>query len=211
MATPTTLDASTLERLRGALESLEGVTRAVLDPAAGAICLICDLDAEAAPLDPAVRTLLLAEGVDPAALTIEVVGRPGHGARRRVRFRGVERICRAPGQTSLQVTLEWQGRVYTGEATGEMTPAIEMRTAATAAIEAVMALLGPEAGLRLTGVKQVRAFDTELIITSIHRVGAVPQHFVGAVLAGENPLRSASISVLDALNRMMGNFLATTD
>jgi hypothetical protein len=31
------------------------------------------------------------------------------------------------------------------------------------------------------------------------------------VLAGENPLRSASISVLDALNRMMGNFLATTD
>jgi hypothetical protein len=193
------------------LEALDGVIYAVVDQGRSAIYLICEPDAEAEPLEPVVRNVLLEEGVDPAAVAIEIVMRPGRGVRRRVRFKSVERIPVGPGMVCIVATLEWQERQYVGQATGAAGPAIELRTAAAATLEAVCALLGSDAGFRLTGIKQTRAFDTELVITSVHRTAPPNQHFVGATIVGNDPLRSASVSVLHALNRMMGNFLATSD
>jgi hypothetical protein len=193
------------------LEALEGVIYAVVDQGRSAIYLICEPEAEAEPLEPAVRSVLLEEGVDPSAVAIEIVMRAGRGVRQRVRFKSVERDQAGPGLVEVAVTLEWQGRQYVGRATGESASAIELRTAAAATLEAVSALLGAENGFRLTGIKQIRAFDSELVITSVHRLTPPGQHFVGAAIVGSDPLRSASVSVLHALNRMMGNFLATSD
>lgn len=211
MAALSTLDAGACERLRLSLEALDGVDRAIIDQATDAICLICEPGAEAEPLNLTVWQTLVNQGLDPSAMTIEITSRSGRGARQRVRFIGVERITHEQGVFGVRVTLEWQGKQVTGEASGGTGPAIEQRTAALAAINAVEALLGEEVGLRLVGVKQVRAFDADLIVTSVYRSGPIPQRFVGAVLAPADPLHGASISVLHALNRLMGNFLATTD
>jgi hypothetical protein len=193
------------------LEALDGVIYSMIDQDRGAICLICEPDAEVEPLEPVVRNILLREGVDPAAVRIEIVVRPGRGGRQRVRFKSVVRIPQGPGMVSTVATLEWQGKQFVGQAAGDASAAIELRTAAAATLEAVSSLLGSEIGFRLTGIKQIRAFDTELVITSVHRTAAPVQHFVGAAIVGADPLRSASVSVLHALNRMLGNFLATSD
>lgn len=211
MAATTILTASVSERLCKMLEALEGVIYAVVDQGRSAVYLICEPEAETEPLEPVVRRVLLEEGIDPAAVAIEIVMRPGRGVRQRVRFRSVERVPAGPGSVEIAVTLEWQGRQYVGRALGESAHAIELRTAAAATLEAVGALLGTESSFRLTGIKQIRAFDTELVITSVHRSEPPLQHFVGAAIVGNDPLRSASVSVLHALNRMMGNFLATSD
>ncbi len=211
MAASAILTTDVSGRLRITLEALDGVIYAVVDQARSAIYLICEPDAEAEPLEPVVRNVLLEEGIDPAAVAIEIVVRPGRGVRQRVRFKGVERIPVGPGLVCIVATLEWQEKRFVGQATGDSGGAIELRTAAAATIEAVGALLGSEIGFRLTGIKQIRAFDTELIITSVQRTAPPLQHFVGAAIVGSDPLRSASVSVLHALNRMMGNFLATPD
>lgn len=211
MAASTILTTSVSERLHKMLEALEGVIYAVVDPGRSAIYLICEPEAETEPLEPVVRSILLEEGIDPSAVAMEIVMRPGRGVRQRVRFMSVERAPAGLGSVEILVTLEWQGRQYVGRATGEPAAAIELRTAAAATLDAVGSLLGAESGFRLTGIKQIRAFDTELIITSIHRSVPPMQHFVGAAIVGSDPLRSASVSVLHALNRMMGNFLATSD
>lgn len=193
------------------LEALEGVIYAVVDQGRSAIYLICEPEAEAEPLEPVIRSILLEEGIDPAAVAIEVVMRPGRGVRQRVRFKSVERVPAGIGLVEILATIEWQGRQYIGRAVGESAVAIELRTAAAATLDAVGQLLGTESDFRLTGIKQIRAFDTELVITSVHRSMPQMQHFVGAAIVGNDPLRSASVSVLHALNRMMGNFLATSD
>jgi hypothetical protein len=211
VAALSTLDAEALRRVRANLEALNGVVRVIMDESADALCVICDPEAEADPLDLAVRETLIAEGIDPTTLSIEIAVRPGRGTRQRVRFIGVERLGMDTGMLGVRVTLEWQGRRYTGEASGETGLVIEQRTAATAALQAIERLIGSEVGLRLIGVKQIRAFDTELVVSSIHRPGPPAQRFVGTVIATDDPLRGATLSVLHALNRMMGNFLATTD
>lgn len=206
------LTASVSERLRRELGSLDGIIGAVIDEGSASILLIYEPDAESAPLEPQMRDILLTSGVDPGSVRLEFIPRPGHGARRRVRFKCVERIPEGGGIVAIRVTLEWHDREIVGEVSGEATETIELRSAAAATIKAVEALLGSGVGLRLTGVKQTRAFDTELIITSVHRMAPPQQHYVGAaIVRGDDPLRSACLSILHALNRMMGNFLATSD
>jgi len=206
------LTASVSERLRRELGSLDGIIGAVIDEGSASILLVCEPDAESAPLEPQIREILLAAGVDPGSITLEFIPRPGHGVRRRVRFKGVERIPGAGGLVTIRVILEWHDREIVGEATGESTETIQMRSAAAATVKAVEVLIGSGAGLRLTGVKQTRAFDTDLIITSVHRMAPPQQHYVGAAIVREGDLlRSACLSILHALNRMMGNFLATSD
>jgi hypothetical protein len=211
VAVPPILTSDTRERLHERLDALDGVIHAIVDDERSTIFLLCEPKAETGPLEPAVREILLGEGIAPGAMAIEIMIQPGRGQRRRVRFESVERIPVAPGVVTIRATLEWQGRLYTGEATGETGMAIEIRTVAIATIEAVESILDSGVGLRLTGIKRMRAFDTELVITSVHRQEPPAQHYVGAVIVGPDPLRSVSASVLHALNRMMGNFLATSD
>lgn len=212
MAESGILTASVSERLRLELGSLDGIVGAVIDEGTASILLICEPYAESAPLEPQIRDILLASGVDPGSVMLEFIPRPGHGVRRRVRFKEIERVPAGAGIVTMRVTLEWHDREIVGEASGESTETIELRSAATATIKAVETLIGSGMGLRLTGVKQTRAFDTELIITSVHRMAPPQQHYVGAaIVRGGDQLRSACLSILHALNRMMGNFLATSD
>jgi hypothetical protein len=64
--------------------------------------------------------------------------------------------------------------------------------------------------LELIGVKAMRAFDANIVIVS---VGATregnPERLLGSYLAEQDPLRGAVIAVLNATNRVLGNFIAT--
>ncbi|HEX6941061.1 MAG TPA: hypothetical protein VF158_16710 [Longimicrobiales bacterium] len=211
MAALPTLDASACERLRERLEALDGVVRAVVDVGSDVVWLISQPAAEQQPLEAAASQVLRSAGVDTNATRVRVATHPDSGIRRRVRFERLERIFESSGALRVRVTLEWKGELFEGEAVGETGQAVELRTAAAAALEAVNAVLGEDRGLRLTGVKGLRAFDTEMVVVSLYRTGGEPQRFVGAVMAEPDPLHGAARAVLHALNRTIGNFLHTSD
>lgn len=61
------------------------------------------------------------------------------------------------------------------------------------------------AGLELLGVKQVRAFDSNLAVVSIGmRAGGSMLRLVGCYLASDDVNRGAAIAVLNATNRVVG-------
>ncbi len=211
MAALTTLDASACELLRARLEALDGVVRAIVDPEPAEVWLICRPSAEREPLEVAAAQVLRSVGVEVERTRIRIATHADSGLRRRVRFHRLERALESSGQMRVRVTLEWNDRLYTGEAAGETGQAIELRTAAMAAIDAIDEVLEGDKGFRLIGVKPVRAFDAEMVVVSIYRTGEPPQRFVGAVMADPDPLHGAARAVLHALNRTLGNFLATPD
>ena len=131
--------------------------------------------------------------------------------RRRVRFMGVRRSERENGQIGFTCTLEWQGREYIGDAAGERGFAYGLRTAAVATLRAVDEAVGEELGVRVIGVKPIHAFDSDLIVVSLVRDDNPPQKLVGAVVASSDPHTSVGLAVLNALNRVVGNILLTTD
>ncbi len=211
MAALPTLDASARELLRERLEALDGVVRAVVEEGADAIWLICEPRAERQPLEVSANRVLRSMGLDIAATRVRVATHADSGPRRRVRFQRLERAYQESGLLRVRVTLEWNGELHVGEAVGETGSAIELRTAAAAALDAIAAVLGEDKGLRLTGVKPLRAFDADMVVVSVYRTGGETQRFVGAVMAEPDGLHGAARAVLHALNRVVGNFLLTPD
>lgn len=210
MAALATLDASACELLRARLEALDGVVRAVVETGEDVIWLICEPGAEQQPLEVASEQVLRSLGVNARDARVYVATH-ADAVRRRVCFEKLERAYQDNGLLRVRVVLEWNDDRFAGEAVGETGPAIEQRTAALAALEAIKSVLGEDKGFRLTGVKPVRAFDADMIVVSIYRTGPEPQRFVGAVMADPDPLHGAARAVLHALNRMLGNFLLTSD
>lgn len=211
MAALSTLGADECEILRSRFEAMDGVTRASVDADALTVWLICEPDADRSALDDGSRNVLREFGLDPDGaelrFAVETTGSP----RQRIRFEGLERLSQETGASRVRVRLSWHGRAYTGEAMGEAGSAIEIRTAAAAALDALAEVVGEKGEFRLIGVKRFRAFDADMIVVSVHRRGEGVQRFVGAALASPDPLQGAVLAVLHALNRSLGNFLATTD
>lgn len=187
-------------QLRAELAALAGVENALVDDATGDIWLILRPDGESHHIEPKAREIA-------GTRTVHVAVRPERRDRQRVRFVEIRRRDLADQQAEISVVLEWAGREYTGTATGDSRGPLELRTAALASLDAVGAIVPGEIQLRLAGVKQVRAFDEDLIIVSLYRPGAEPRNLVGVVVTGSEPRRSAAVAVLNALNRLLGNYL----
>ena len=113
----------------------------------------------------------------------------------------------APGNVRMRVTLEWNGETKLGEATGESGELVEERTAAAASLNALEAVVGESLGIKLVGVKHVRAFDEELMVVALYRPGPPAQRLVGSVRIDKDPGRAAAVAVLDGLNRILGTHL----
>lgn len=195
------------------LMSLEGVLHAAIDARSGVdVWVVRDPNHAKGPIELAVRNQLAALGHDPASFEVRVTLPTTPGPRRRVRFEGVERVEDA-GRVSITVLLEWEGETYTGEAVGERGPAIELKTTAAAAIEALERLSDESLQARIIGVKAIHVFDSDLMVASLFRSTGTPQRLVGAVVVreGQDPLAAAAVAVMSALNRTLGNFLHTSD
>ncbi len=66
-----------------------------------------------------------------------------------------------------------------------------------------------ELAFELIGVKMVRAFDANLIIVSLSMRGnPAPTRLLGCYLAEGDIARGAATAVLNATNRVLGNFIA---
>lgn len=211
MAGLPTLDAKDSALLCERLEAIGGVVRAIVDAETDVIWLIAQPSTERHPLEAAAAEVMRSIGVDTSSIRLRVATDPDSGPRRRVRFEKIERTLQSSGMSRLRVTLEWMGRFYTGEAWGETGDAVELRTAAAATIAAVNSVLGGDKGFRLIGVKSLRAFDADMVVVSIQCADPEPRHYVGAVMADPDPLHGAARAVLHALNRVIGNFLLTSD
>ena len=209
MPTLGSLDAVDLRVLRGRLEEDDQIERAVLDEEQGSVWIITPPDVHEAEVRTRVLAILQEFGLSSEDTQLEFASMNATPLRRRVRFAGAERRELRDGRVQIDAALEWQGQRYKGTAEGESGALIELRTAGQAALQAVQDLTKDEMKLRLIGVKQLRAFDTELVVASLVRTEGEMQRFVGSVLATSDPARAACLAVLSALNRTLGNFLRT--
>jgi hypothetical protein len=193
--------------IREKLEAVPGVDRAVVE--GDCLWLICLPHSSSQLALEAASEILRSSGVDPETVSIEAAVRVEQRDRQRVRFEQIERTEEADMRVRVRVSLEWQGMRVQGDATGEKGSNIELRTAALAAVDAIERISEKPVGVRLAGVKQVRAFDAEITVVSLFQSGPEFQKYLGVVLVNDDPLRAAALAVLHALNRVLGNFLVT--
>ena len=115
------------------------------------------------------------------------------------------------GRCRARVGLTWKdSEQFSGENEGLGSQAGELRCSAQACVEALSQAVQGEMAFELLGVKAVRAFDAIVVIVSLSaRQESRASRLVGAYLAEADPPRGAALAVLNATNRILGNFFAT--
>lgn len=205
-----TIDPETRTTLETRLAELDGVMHASVDSRNGDLWVVRDPAYELGPIELAVRSRIASLGQDPAAINVRITLPAAAGPRRRVRFVGVERED-AHGRVGITVQLEWNDQVVAGTSIGDRGTALELRTTAQAAVDALEKLSQQPLDVRIIGIKPIHAFDSDLMVASLIRSDGIAQRLVGAVVVGGELLDAAALAVLSALNRTMGNFLHTAD
>lgn len=206
-AMPSAMDVEARDRLRAELEALEGVRRAVVDPDPLRIWLVCERTE--APTEMLVRSLLARAGLFAEDAEVHVAYLPAPEPRRRVRFVSARMATPRVGRARAEVELEWAGRSFTDAVEGETGSAMELRHAAQATLGALAGILDGRMEVTLVGIKSFRAFDTDVVVVLLRTDSVNP--LIGASLATTDPYRSASLAVLNATNRLLGNYLANGD
>jgi len=127
----------------------------------------------------------------------------------RLRFSNFSFERTRAGQVTCQVTLEFgPGEVISGRVAGQASPAGDTRLGAEAAIRALETFTDGAVTFELIGVKVVRAFDGNIVISSLIQHGDDgPERLLGCYLAEGDLARGAALSVLNATNRALGNFI----
>ena len=114
------------------------------------------------------------------------------------------------GRVTCQVTLEYgPGELVTGQVAGQASPAGDTRLGAEASIRALEAFTDGHIKFELIGVKVVRAFDANIVITSLIQHGdSGPDRLLGCYASPDGDLvRGAALSVLNATNRDLGSYI----
>jgi hypothetical protein len=133
----------------------------------------------------------------------------GTSKRERLGF-GSFTFTRSPaGRCVVQVELEYDGKRFVGRTEGQSSPIGDLRLGAEAAMQAVESFAAGGLGLELMGVKLVRAFDANVVIVSVTQRAARGTRLVGCYLADRDAVRGAALAVLNATNRVLGNYIAT--
>lgn len=193
------------EPVRAEFQALHGVRRVVIDAESGAALVICDSQARPS-LEGRVRDILVREGIPQDAVELIFTPATHRDVQRRVRFDGV-RLERPRANFSVAtVALEWKEQRYEGRSEGEGGAPQELRVCADATIDALHKVLEDEVAFQLVGVKAIRVFDDELVAVLLYSPQAADRRLVGVALA-DDPHRAASVAVLNATNRMLGNYL----
>lgn len=127
----------------------------------------------------------------------------------RLRF-GSFTFTRSPaGRCIVQVELDFNGKRFVGRTEGQSSPIGDLRLGAEAAMQAVESFAQGALGLELMGVKLVRAFDANVVIVSCTQRSARGTRLVGCYMADRDAVRGSALAVLNATNRVLGNYLAT--
>lgn len=115
------------------------------------------------------------------------------------------------GSCRARVQLSWiDGREFVGESEGVTSQAGELRCSAQAAVQALQRAVHDGVQLELLGVKAVRAFDATVVIVSLSVLSeGNAWRMVGSYLTETDPPRAAALAVLNATNRVLGNYVTT--
>lgn len=113
------------------------------------------------------------------------------------------------GRVTCMVTLQFgSDELSSGQVSGQASPAGDTRLGAEAAIRALEAFTDKAIRFELIGVKVVRAFDANVVITSLIQHGDEgPERLLGCYLADGDLVRGAALSVLNATNRVLSTFI----
>jgi hypothetical protein len=129
--------------------------------------------------------------------------------RERVKFADFSFVRTPAGHCSAEVTLEWDGALFTGKSSGQSSPLGDFRVAAEAALRALDDFTKGALQLELLGIKHLRAFDANLLIVSVStRENGQYTRLVGCYLAETDTRRGAAMAVLNATNRVLGNHIS---
>jgi hypothetical protein len=131
--------------------------------------------------------------------------------RERLRFNNFTFSRTPAGICTAEVELEWvDGVKVVGKAVGNSSPMGDLRIAAEAGLRALEAFAGGALTFELAGIKALRAFDANILIVAVGvRQAEVSKRLLGAYLAEREPIRGAVVAVLNATNRVLGNFVTT--
>ncbi len=113
-----------------------------------------------------------------------------------------------------EVALEWRAVEHRGKADAVGQGAVDLRVCAEATLNALHELLGGRVHFRLMGVKSVKAFDDSVAIVALsvqeHDAVGADHRLIGtASAAGQGLAQGVARAVLNATNRVLGNFLAS--
>lgn len=113
-----------------------------------------------------------------------------------------------------EVELEYQpGDSVVGRAEGVATSLGDIRLAAEATLRAIEIFARGTLRFDLLGVKQMRAFDANVVIVSVLCIDPSgreqERRLLGCHLADADPLKGAVVAALQATNRLLGNAIAT--
>lgn len=200
------LDSEARERLRADLEALDCVRRAVVDADPLRVYIVCDR-AES-PTDMLVSSVLARAGISAADAEVHLAYLTPPEQRRRVRFVAARMTTPRSGRAAAEVELEWGGQGHAERAEGEASPPLELRLAATATLKALEGILRDRVRFSLLGIKSFRVFDTDVVVVLMRTDHGSP--LVGASLASGDPYRAAALAVLNATNRVLGNYLSNS-
>ncbi len=136
-------------------------------------------------------------------------------SRRRVRLVDAQLARGADMKAQAEIALEWEAVEYRGKATAVGYGAIDLRVCAQATIDALHELLAGWMSFRLIGVKSVKAFDDSVAIVALgvhDPETGEGKRLMGTALASEGDIsQGVARAVLNATNRVLGNFLAAND
>jgi hypothetical protein len=134
------------------------------------------------------------EALEQESIRAEAVRRP-------VIFKGLEVTPSGMQRVTMSVTLEFEGDEVTGEDEVADTAKARVSGAARATAAALDRVL-PAGTLELEGIKQVEAFDTQLMCAGVHVVEQRESPFlVGTAEIRESAERAAALAWWDATNR----------
>lgn len=202
------LDEAARQQLRAELESMGGVHRAVVDGDSSlAVYLICE-PSESEPTEALARSILAHHGFLGSDANVRLAFLPRAEPRKRVRFVQACVSQPRPGRARAEVELEWAGETYREEMEGESGAALELRLAALATLRSLHGILGGRVTFELVGIKGFKAFDADVIVAVLRGGTSDGRALIGAALATDNSHRSAALAVLNATNRILGNYLA---
>lgn len=207
-AMPTSaLDVEARERLRSELEGLDGVLRAIVDEEPLRVWMVCERTD--GPTEMLVRSILARHGFCAADAEVHVSYLTAPEPRRRVRFVSARLATPRTGRVRAEVALEWDGQTFADSVEGETGSAMELRHAAQATLAALGTILHGRMRFTLVGIKSFRAFDTDVVVVLLRTDNVNP--LIGASLDTSDPYRSAALAVLNATNRVLGNYLLNAE
>ncbi len=203
------ISASALSDLR----AIEGVEAVSIEEERGKIHLICRSEGgTSSPMEVQARSILLADGIPDSSLPqlqVSYLFRPE--VHRRIRIEGISVVAIDVRQWRATVDLEWDGRVETGAALGPPSEAAKVRLAAEATLDGLRQVVEDRLRFRLLGVKIVSAFDHDMVVALLRPEVERSSRLVGVAIADEGVEIGAVRAVLNATNRILGNYLTVSE